>query len=289
MQLGPGQHEPQLPDVKVAFEDLDLVDPDLRLPVGVTRVKVRMPVIVEVHCDHDPKKRQIVGTMPDGAAPARRLLPSHSSRRRGRPSSHQSVSGSPSSRSHSISSPRAPRRLHRCRRTTTASGQRACSDESARPGRTGRSRQRPSSRNHRGRGRGEDATAARDTRRSFGARRDDAPSRSRYPGFGRLRSYAQPTATARFAHPFRARFPAVSVARPVVGSQAAPQWSDADPSPFWKHRRRRRRSDPDARPRLSAARLGRWRAPTSLRDHVTYITNRLQHTVRTGVLAAKRP
>ncbi len=56
MQLGPGQHEPQLPDVKVAFDYLDLVDPDLRLPVGVTRVKVRMPVIVEVHCDHDAEE-----------------------------------------------------------------------------------------------------------------------------------------------------------------------------------------------------------------------------------------
>ena len=35
MQLCPGRHEPQLPDAKAAFDDLDLVDPDLRLPVGV--------------------------------------------------------------------------------------------------------------------------------------------------------------------------------------------------------------------------------------------------------------
>lgn len=56
MQLGPRQHKPQLPDVEVAFDDLDVVDPDLRLPVGVASVKVRMAVIVIVHRDHDPEE-----------------------------------------------------------------------------------------------------------------------------------------------------------------------------------------------------------------------------------------
>lgn len=102
MQLGPGQHEPQLADVKAAFDYLDLVDPDLRLPVGVTRVKVRCPwsskyiAITIPKNDRSSARCQMVPRRP------RRLLPSQSSRRRGRPTSHQSVSGSPSSRSHSI-------------------------------------------------------------------------------------------------------------------------------------------------------------------------------------------
>lgn len=56
MQLGPRQHEPQLSDVEVAFDDLDLVDPDLRLPVGMASVEVRMAVIVVIHSDHDPEE-----------------------------------------------------------------------------------------------------------------------------------------------------------------------------------------------------------------------------------------
>jgi len=43
MQLGPRQHEPQLPDVEVAFDDLDPVDPDLRLPVSMASVKCAWP------------------------------------------------------------------------------------------------------------------------------------------------------------------------------------------------------------------------------------------------------
>ncbi len=54
MQLGPGQHQPQLPDSQAALDDLDLVDPDLRLPIGVTGMEVRMTVIVVVHRDHNP-------------------------------------------------------------------------------------------------------------------------------------------------------------------------------------------------------------------------------------------
>jgi len=38
MQLGPGQHEPQLPEVKAASDDLDLVDPDL--PAGGDRARL---------------------------------------------------------------------------------------------------------------------------------------------------------------------------------------------------------------------------------------------------------
>ncbi|HET7051734.1 MAG TPA: hypothetical protein VFI54_25920 [Solirubrobacteraceae bacterium] len=41
-------------DTKAAVDDLDLIDPDFRLSARVTRVKVRMAVVVEVHCDRDP-------------------------------------------------------------------------------------------------------------------------------------------------------------------------------------------------------------------------------------------
>jgi predicted ester cyclase len=51
----------------------------------------------------------------------------------------------------------------------------------------------PSSRSLRGRGRGGDAIAARDTRRSADAPHDDVPFRSRYLGSGHHRPYAQPT------------------------------------------------------------------------------------------------
>src|ERR1700733_8779587 len=65
MQLGPGQHEPQLPNVHAALDDLDLIDPDLRLPIGMASVKVRMAVIVVIHRDHDSEKarnrRHVVG------------------------------------------------------------------------------------------------------------------------------------------------------------------------------------------------------------------------------------
>src|ERR1700733_12586204 len=54
MQLGPGRHEPQLPNVHAALDDLDLIDPDLRLPIGMPSMKVRIAVIVVVHSDHDP-------------------------------------------------------------------------------------------------------------------------------------------------------------------------------------------------------------------------------------------
>lgn len=56
MQLGPRQDEPQLPDLEVAFDDPDLVDPDLRLPVGMASVEVRIAVIVVAHRDHDPEE-----------------------------------------------------------------------------------------------------------------------------------------------------------------------------------------------------------------------------------------
>lgn len=101
MQLGPREHEPQMPDVEVAFDDLNLVDPHLRLPVGVASVKVRMAVIVVVHRDHDPEEAANRRHDTGWCRPGRSTPGLQPSRRRGRATSHQSASGSPCSRAHS--------------------------------------------------------------------------------------------------------------------------------------------------------------------------------------------
>jgi len=48
VEFGPGEHEPQLAAPERAVDRLQRVDPDLRGAVGVARVKVRRPMIIEV-------------------------------------------------------------------------------------------------------------------------------------------------------------------------------------------------------------------------------------------------
>jgi hypothetical protein len=64
MELGPGEHAPELSLAEVAVDHLDLVDSDLRAAVGVPGVEVGMAVVVEDIAIVIPKKRLIVGTPP---------------------------------------------------------------------------------------------------------------------------------------------------------------------------------------------------------------------------------
>lgn len=43
MELGPGQHEPKLPQLHCAFDHLDLVDPDLGPAAPITGMEMRNP------------------------------------------------------------------------------------------------------------------------------------------------------------------------------------------------------------------------------------------------------
>jgi FMN-dependent NADH-azoreductase len=56
MELRPGEYEPQLAPAEAALDDLESVDPYLRRSVGMSGVKVRRAVIIEVHRDHDPEE-----------------------------------------------------------------------------------------------------------------------------------------------------------------------------------------------------------------------------------------
>lgn len=65
MQLGPRKHQAQLALWKVAVDDLNLVESDLRAAVGVPGVKVRVAVVVKVHRDRDPEESADRGHEPD--------------------------------------------------------------------------------------------------------------------------------------------------------------------------------------------------------------------------------
>ncbi len=54
MELGPGEHEPELAAGEAALDRLEGVDPDLGVTVGVLGVEMRVTVVVVVHPDHDP-------------------------------------------------------------------------------------------------------------------------------------------------------------------------------------------------------------------------------------------
>jgi hypothetical protein len=56
VQLRPSEHEPQLAPAEAAFDDLESVNPYFRRSVGMSGVKVRRAVIIEVHRDHDPEE-----------------------------------------------------------------------------------------------------------------------------------------------------------------------------------------------------------------------------------------
>ena len=56
MQFRPRHDETNVPATERAVDQLERVDTDLRLAIGIQGMKVRRVVIVEVHRDHEPEK-----------------------------------------------------------------------------------------------------------------------------------------------------------------------------------------------------------------------------------------
>jgi hypothetical protein len=56
MELSPSEDEAELSAAKVAVDDLEIVDADLRFSFGMAGVEMREAMIVEEHCDRNPEE-----------------------------------------------------------------------------------------------------------------------------------------------------------------------------------------------------------------------------------------